>query len=118
MIMTTSTKPRVGRRMAEIAAITSARPGISKRGVLVAAGLPVSGPGRDAPVHRAVAAGLIIVERERVNLYRLFANERDRQRFHLRAELLTPGTSADRIAELRAEMDRLEAERAATWIEA
>jgi hypothetical protein len=114
-MMTTSTKPRVGRRMAEIAAIVSARPGISKRGVLVAAGLPVSGPGRDAPVHRAVAAGLVVVERERINRYRLFANERDRQRFHLRAELLAPGTTAERVAELAAEIARLDDERAATW---
>jgi hypothetical protein len=106
---------RVGYRMREIADVVSALPGISKRGALLAAGLPVSGVNRDAPVHRAVAAGLIIVERERSNLYRLFATERDRQRWHLRREMLAPGTPADRVAAIRAEIGRLEAERAASW---
>jgi hypothetical protein len=106
---------RIGPRMAEIQAIVSCMPGISKRGALLAAGLPVSGVNRDAPVHRAVAAGLILVERERSNRYRLFATERDRQRWHLRRELLQPGCPAGRIAEIRAELDALEAERAATW---
>jgi hypothetical protein len=112
---TSTTKPRVGRRMAEIAAIVSARPGISKRGALLAAGLPLSGPGRDAPVHRAEQAGLVVIERARVNRHRLFANERDRQRFHLRAELLRPGIPAERVAAIRAEMSTLDAERAASW---
>ena len=112
--MTMATK-RIGPRMAEIQAIVSALPGISKRGALLAAGLPVSGVNRDAPVHRAVAAGLILVERERSNRYRLFATERDRQRWHLRAELLAPGCSAGRVAEIAAEIARLDAERAASW---
>jgi hypothetical protein len=106
---------RIGPRMAELQAIVSCMPGISKRGALLAAGLPVSGVNRDAPVHRAVAAGLILVERERSNRYRLFATERDRQRWHLRAELLRPGTPAERVTEIAAEIARLEAERAASW---
>jgi len=101
--------------MRELADIVSCMPGISKRGALLAAGLPVSGPGRDAPVHRAVAAGLILVERERSNRYRLFATERDRQRWHLRAELLQAGQPAARVAEIRAEIGALDAERAASW---
>jgi len=112
---TATTTRRIGPRMAELAAIVSAVPGCSKRDALRRAGLPVSGVNRDAPVHRAVAAGLILVERDRVNLYRCFANERDRQRWHLRRELLQPGCPAGRIAEIRAELDALEAERAASW---
>ena len=109
------TTKRIGPRMAEIQAIVSALPGISKRGALLAAGLPVSGVNRDAPAHRAVAAGLILVERERSNRYRLFANDRDRQRWHLLRELLQPGQPAERVAEIAAEISALEAERAATW---
>ncbi len=112
--MTMATK-RIGPRMAELAAIVSAVPGISKRDALRRAGLPLSGPGRDAPVHRAVAAGLILVERERSNRYRLFATEGDRQRWHLRAELLRPGTPAGRVTEIAAEIATLDAKRAATW---
>jgi hypothetical protein len=95
---------RIGPRMAEIQAIVSALPGISKRGALLAAGLPVSGVNRDAPVHRAVAAGLILVERERSNHYRLFATERDRKRWHLWRELLVAGTPAERVAEIAAQI--------------
>jgi hypothetical protein len=109
------TAKRVGPRMRQLHDVVSALPGISKRGALLAAGLPLSGPGRDAPLHRAVAAGLVLVERERVNLYRCFATERDRQRWHLRAEALTPGCPAERVAAVRAELDALEAERAASW---
>ena len=108
---------RVGYRMREIADVVSCMPGISKRGALLAAGLPVSGVNRDAPVHRAVAAGLILVEHERSNRYRLFANDRDRQRWHLCAELLRPGTPAERVAEIAAEISALDAERAATWMD-
>jgi hypothetical protein len=110
-----ATTKRIGPRMRELEAIVSAVPGISKRGALLAAGLPVSGPGRDAPVHRAAAAGLILVERERPNRYRLFATERDRQRWHLRRELLQPGQPAERVTAIRAEIACLDAERAASW---
>jgi hypothetical protein len=101
--------------MAELQAIVSALPGISKSGALRAAGLPLSGMGRWAPLDRAAAAGLVVVERERSNRSRLFANERDRQRWHLRAELLRPGCPAERVAEIRAEISALDAERAASW---
>jgi hypothetical protein len=110
-----TTTPRIGYRMRQLHDVVSAMPGVSKRGVLALVGLPLSGPGRDAPVHRAVAAGLILVERERRNRYRLFATERDRAIFHLRAEALRPGCPAERVAEIRAEIGRLDAERAATW---
>jgi hypothetical protein len=106
---------RVGYRMRQLHDVVSAMPGISKRGALLAAGLPTSGPGRDAPVHRAVTAGLILVERERSNRYRLFATPRDSAIWHLRAELLRPGTPAERVAEIAAEISRLDAERAASW---
>lgn len=113
--MTTATAKRIGPRMRQLHDVVSAMPGVSKRGALLAAGLPVSGVNRDAPVHRAVSAGLILVERERSNRYRLFANERDRKRWHLRAELLRPGQPAERVAEIRAEISALDAERAASW---
>jgi hypothetical protein len=106
---------RVGYRMRQLHDVVSCMPGCSKRAALAAAGLPLSGPGRDAPVHRAAAAGLIVIERERSNRYRLFATERDRQRWHLRAELLRPGTPAERIAEIAAEISTLDAQRAASW---
>jgi hypothetical protein len=106
---------RIGPRMLAIRDAASAVPGISVRGALALADLPTSGIGRDAPVHRAEAAGLVIRVPERRNLHRLFATERDRTRWELRRELLTPGTPADRVAEIRADIDRLDAERAATW---
>jgi hypothetical protein len=113
MIMST----RIGPRMWAIRDAASAVPGISVRGALALADLPLSGPGRDAPVQRAEAAGLVIRVPERRNLHHLFATERDRQRFYLRAELLAPGTTAERVAELAAEIARLDDERAASWID-
>lgn len=109
---------RIGPRMAEIGAIVSALPGISQRDALRRAGLPLSGPGRNAPIHRAVAAGLVVVERERVNRYRCFSSEAARLAWHLRAELLQPGCPVDRIAEIRAELADIERQRAATWTDA
>lgn len=43
-------------------------------------------------------------ERERSNRCRLFVTERDRKRWHLRRELLVPGTPAERVAAIRAEI--------------
>jgi hypothetical protein len=40
--------------------------------------LPLSGMGRWAPLDRAVAAGLVIIEQENTRRTHLFANERDR----------------------------------------
>jgi hypothetical protein len=109
------TTPRVGYRMRELHDVVSCMHGISKRAALAAAGLPLSGPGRDAPLNRAVAAGLVVIERERVNRYRCFANARDQRASHLRQEALSPGTPATRVAEIAAEIRALDAERAATW---
>lgn len=106
---------RIGYRMRQLHDVVSCMPGCSKRAALAAAGLPLSGPGRDAPLNRAVAAGLVVIEHERVNLYRCFANERDRVVWHLRRELLQPGTRAERVAEIRAEISDLDAVRSATW---
>jgi hypothetical protein len=107
--------PRIGHRMRELHAIVSAIPGITKSDALRAAGLPTHGLGSGRELNRAIAAGLIIVEHERSNLTHLFASERDRRRWHLAREALSPGTPAERVAELRAEVSRLDAERAATW---
>jgi hypothetical protein len=107
--------PRIGYRMRELEAIVSAMPGISKSDALRAARLPVRGMGSGRELNRAIIVGLIIVEHERVNLCRLFASERDRRRWHLVRELLTPGTPAGRVAEIRSEVSVLDAERAETW---
>ena len=108
-------KPRIGHRMRELQAIVSAVPGISKSDALRAAGLPVHGLGSGRELNRAIAAGLIIVEHEHARRCRLFASERDRRRWHLAREALTQGTPAGRVAEIRAEIAALDAERAATW---
>jgi hypothetical protein len=101
--------------MREFAAIVSAMPGCTKADALRAASLPVHGLGSGRELNRASAAGLIVVEHERANLCRLFASERDRRRWHLARETMTPGTSVGRVTEIQAEIARLDAERAATW---
>jgi hypothetical protein len=68
-------------------------------------------------LNRAIAADLIVVEYERANLCRLFVSERDRRRFYLRRELLQPGCTAERVAEIREQLALLDAESAATWSE-
>lgn len=108
-------KPRIGHRMRELREIVSCMPGCSKSDALRAAGLPTRGLGAGRELNRAVAAGLILVEHERPNLCRLFATGRDRRRWHLARALLRPGTSAQRVAELRAEITALDEARAATW---
>jgi hypothetical protein len=116
--MTTATepgKPRIGYRMRELADIVSAMPGCSKSDALRAAGLPTRGMGSGRELNRAVFAGLILVEHEHAKRCRLFASERDRQRWHLVREALPTGTGADRVAEIRAEITALDAERTATW---
>jgi len=64
----------------------------SRTAGLRAADLPLHGLGAGRELNRAIAAGLIVVEHKRANLCRLFASERDRQRWHLAHEALTPGT--------------------------
>jgi hypothetical protein len=88
---------------------------VLKSDALRAAGLPTHGLGSGRALDRAIAAELIIVEYERVNLCHLFATQRDRKRWHLRHELLLPGTPARRVAEIRAEVSALDAARASTW---
>jgi hypothetical protein len=109
-------KPRIGHRMRELADIVSAMPGCSKSDALRAAGLPVRGMGSGRELNRAISVGLILVEHERANLCRLFAGERDRTRFHLVRDLMTPGIGADRVTAIRAEIVTLDDERAATWL--
>ena len=113
--MTELSKPRVGYRMRELADIVSAWPGCSKADALRAAGLPTRGMGSGRELSRAIAAGLIVVERVHTSRCRLFASERDSHRWHLARELLRPGTRAERVAEISAEISALDAERAATW---
>jgi hypothetical protein len=107
--------PRIGYRMRELADIVSAMPGCSKSDALRAAGLPVRGMGSGRELNRAISAGLVLVEHEHAKRCRLFATERDRRRWHLVRELLLPGIPAGRVAEIRAEITALDAERAATW---
>ena len=99
---------RVGYRMRELADIVSAMPGCTKADALRAAGLPVRGIGSGRELNRAIVAGLIVVEHERANLCRLFATDRDRRWWHLRQELLQPGTPVGRVAAIRAEISALE----------
>lgn len=108
-------KPRIGHRMRELQAIVSAMPGCSKSDALRAAGLPTHGLGSGRELNRAIAAELIIVEYEHARRCRLFATERDRRRWHLAREIMTPGIPAERVAEIRAEITKLDAERTATW---
>lgn len=112
-----ATKLRIGCRMRERGDIVSAMPGCSKSDALRAAGLPVYGLGSGRELNRAIAADLIVVEYERSNLCRLFVSERDRRRFYLRRELLQPGCTAERVAEIREQLALLDAESAATWSE-
>jgi hypothetical protein len=111
-------RPRVGPRMRELRDIVSAMPGCSKSDALRVAGLPTHGMGSGRELNRAIAAGLVLVEHERANLCRLFATDCDRRWWHLRQEALRPGTSPERIAEIRAELDDIERQRAASWTEA
>jgi hypothetical protein len=109
-------KPRIGHRMRELADIVSAVPGISKAEALRAAGLPTHGLGSGRELNRAIAAGLVIVEYEHARRTHLFASERDRMRWHLAREIMMPGISAERVAEIRAEITALDAERSASWV--
>ena len=113
--MTELFKPRIGHRMRELADVVSAMPGCTKSDALRAAGLPTHGMGSGRELNRAIYAGLITVEHEHASRCRLFASERDRKRWHLVREFLRPGTGAERVAEIRAEITTLDAERAATW---
>ena len=92
-----------------LADVVSALPGCTKTAALRAADVPVR------VLNKAVDAGLVLVEYGRANLCHLFAGERDKKIWRLRRELLEAGTPAERVAEIRTEIDRLQAERARTW---
>jgi hypothetical protein len=101
--------------MRELADIVSAMPGCTKSDALRRAGLPTRGLGAGRSLSRAIDAGLILVEHERVNLCHLYASERDRQLWHLRRELLA-SPSADRAVEIVHRINAVRRERAATWV--
>jgi hypothetical protein len=113
------TKPRIGPTMRTLADVVSALPGCSKRGALRAAGLPECGMGHARPLSRAINAGLIFEDRAnpwvRRRTYALFATERDRRIFNLRQELLHGSPSPERAEKIRAEVERLRQEQAASW---
>lgn len=102
---------RIGYRMRELTDVVSACPGISKRGALRAVGLPERGMGSGRELMRAIRAGLILVDLEcpwvRPTAHALFAGERDRRMFYLRAELMRGRPTPERAAELAAEINRL-----------
>jgi hypothetical protein len=110
---------RIGYRMRELTDVVSACPGISKRAALRAVGLPERGLGSGREMMRAIRAGLIVVELEcpwvRRSAHALFASERDRQMFHLCAELLHGSPTPERAAELAAEIDELRQAQAADY---
>ena len=108
----------IGPKMGLIRDYVSAVPGCSQADAMRASGTDPRSQGAycaNRPMGRAIASGLILMEHDGPQLTRLFATERDRTIYHLRRELLTPGTPAERIAEIRIELARLDAERAATW---
>jgi hypothetical protein len=117
--MDQTTKPRIGFRMRELADVVSALPGCSRRGALRAAGLPECGMGHGKPLDRAINAGLIFQDTgnpwARGNAYALFTNQRDRLIFNLKNELLHGSPSPERAEHIRAEVERLRQEQAASW---
>lgn len=110
---------RIGPRMAELQDIVSAMPGCSRRAALRAAELPERGIGHGRPLNRAIQAGLIIQDISnpwvRRGHYALFANERDRVIFNLRAELLHGSPTPERAVELAEEIRRLREAQAADY---
>jgi hypothetical protein len=66
-------------------------------------------------MNRAILAGLIVVEHAHASRCRLFASERDRRRWHLAREIMTPGMPAGQVDALRAEIAALDAQRVASW---
>lgn len=109
--------PRIGPKMREIADYVAGSPGCTISEALRAVGIsPRDRSSARAPVYRAEAAGLIIFDRVRVNLVRVFENERAREIWYLRKELLEPGQPVARIEELQAQIDELRADAARTWV--
>lgn len=111
---------RVGPVMRALADFVSAMPGSSVRAALRGIDHPDAGRGHQRPVQRAESAGLIIVDRDNrwvpTGHYALFASQRDRALFNLRAELLHGDPSPARAEEVMAEVNELRAEQAQSWL--
>jgi hypothetical protein len=105
--------------MRELADLVSACPGINKSGALRATGRPTQGLGSWRLMERAV--GVVVIE-DRANPWAtgnehlLFRDERAREIFNLRSELLLGHPSPERAEEIRATVERLRAGRAQTWV--
>jgi hypothetical protein len=112
-------KLRIGPRMRELQAITSACPGITKAAALRAADLPDRGMGAYRPVNRAIAAGLVIAEQSRrCGPYMLFSSESDRELFHLRERLLHGQLSPAEADELVGQIENLRQQQMMEFAEA
>ena len=104
--------------MAAIRDYVSCQPGCSKAAALRGVGLPDRGIGYLRPVERTIGAGLVIAEPYRPGYpTRLYANETDRQLWHLRAELLG-SPSLERAEEIAAEVEAIRQAQAAGYAEA
>jgi hypothetical protein len=108
---------KIGYRMAAIADYVSAVPGCSKAQALRGVGLPDRGLVYLRPIDRTLAAGLVICEHVGPTRCRLFATEVDQRLWHLRRELLGTPT-AERSAEILAEVDKIRAAQARAYAEA
>ncbi|GEM_PF-4124041 len=116
----TNRPPRVviGFRMRMIADYVSAMPGCCKHDALRGAGLPTWGKGYLRPIDRALAAGLIIAENDRPGgRCRLFSDERARDLWHLRDELLHSMPGLARARQILAQIETLRAQQAADYAE-
>jgi len=109
-------KPKIGRRMHDLHVIVAACPGISKSQALRCAGLPVRGPGSGRELNRAIAAGLVVVEKPQVNLCALFATEADARWWRLTREYYAPSTPAARVREISDEMDAITADHSGVFV--
>jgi hypothetical protein len=100
--------------MAAIRDYVSCVPGYTKADALRGTDRPARGMGAHRPLNRAINAGLILAEHERVNRCRLFASETDRQLWYLRRELLA-SPSPERAEQIMAEVGRLREAQAAGY---
>jgi hypothetical protein len=115
--MEASNTTRIGPTMRAITTVVEAMPGITKSDALREVGRPVSGLGCWRPIERVLAAGLVISV-PGPHGHSLFRNERARRLHGLRQELLHGTPSPREVEQIRAEIDVLCAEQAATWAEA
>ena len=88
-----------------------AMPGCNKTTALLSTGRPARGMGCWYPLQRTIAAGLVIVDTAnpwaKGNEHLLFRNERARQLFNLRSELLSGNPGPERSAQIRPTRNRL-----------